>query len=462
MDWRPRSSICGARAARPRGRRGHHQGAHPRARRPGGRAEPREQAALDRGEVVKRPYDPDVPGGAHVGGLSYAVIQARPRPSRAPSSTSRPTARSCAHDRRARGRATRHRSLGRAQARRPLGLGRVHRPRPRVQRRHGPLLARPRTTRTTSTTPGGSSASRRARTGGLCSRTAPWSASVTASRGCSSRTRSAATRSRHRGSCAAGWRRSPRLQRTRGSCPRRHRRTRCSPPEARVLAHPVVVPTVRPMFGRVLAIALNTYRESVRARILLGLAGVAFAVAFYSLIVGAYTLRTRRASSAISGAASISLFSIAVAVIIGATSLHRELEQKTNLPDPGAAAPSREYLVGKYLGTLLTMPCSSWRTRGSCCSSAALAGDAPALSSSGAARPQCGAPRGAVEVPRRARSARFPGRSTLSSSAPCSRARPRRSGASCSARPADAPRSGSSRLSRRSSPRSRRRSSRRC
>jgi Cu-processing system permease protein len=34
------------------------------------------------------------------------------------------------------------------------------------------------------------------------------------------------------------------------------------------------------MLHRVLAITLNTYRESLRARILLGLAGVAFAVAF--------------------------------------------------------------------------------------------------------------------------------------------------------------------------------------
>ena len=44
------------------------------------------------------------------------------------------------------------------------------------------------------------------------------------------------------------------------------------------------------MLRRVLAIALNTYRESVRARILLGLVGVAFAAALYSLVVGAYTL----------------------------------------------------------------------------------------------------------------------------------------------------------------------------
>lgn len=34
--------------------------------------------ALDRGEVVKRPFDPDLPGGVLVGGLSYAVIAADP------------------------------------------------------------------------------------------------------------------------------------------------------------------------------------------------------------------------------------------------------------------------------------------------------------------------------------------------------------------------------------------------
>jgi len=109
------------------------------------------------------------------------------------------------------------------------------------------------------------------------------------------------------------------------------------------------------MLGRVLAIALNTYRESVRARILLGLAGVAFAVAFYSLIVGAYTLKHAPRVVSDLGSASISLFSVAVAVIIGATSLHRELEQKTLFPILARPLGRSEYLVGKYLGTLLTI-----------------------------------------------------------------------------------------------------------
>src|SRR6185369_13900886 len=109
------------------------------------------------------------------------------------------------------------------------------------------------------------------------------------------------------------------------------------------------------MLLRVLAVALNTYRESVRARILLGLAGVAFAVAFYSLIVGAYTLKYAPQVVSDLGAASISLFSVAVAIVIGATSLHRELEQKTLFPILARPVRRAEYLVGKYLGTLLTI-----------------------------------------------------------------------------------------------------------
>ena len=111
----------------------------------------------------------------------------------------------------------------------------------------------------------------------------------------------------------------------------------------------------RDMLGRVSAIALNTYRESVRARILLGLAGVAFAVAFYSLVIGAFTLRNAPRVVSDLGQATVSLFGVAVAILLGAASLHRELEQKTLFPILARPIRRGEYLVGKYLGTLLTL-----------------------------------------------------------------------------------------------------------
>lgn len=109
------------------------------------------------------------------------------------------------------------------------------------------------------------------------------------------------------------------------------------------------------MLHRIATVALNAYRESVRARVLIGLLCVAFAVAFYSLVVGAYTLNEAPRVVSDLGAAGLSLFSIVVAVAISATTLHRELEQKTILPILARPIFRTEYLVGKYVGTMLVV-----------------------------------------------------------------------------------------------------------
>jgi ABC-type transport system involved in multi-copper enzyme maturation permease subunit len=106
---------------------------------------------------------------------------------------------------------------------------------------------------------------------------------------------------------------------------------------------------------RIAAIASNTYREAVRARILLGLAALALATALYSIAVGEYALKNAPRVVADLGAASISIYAIVVAVVIGATSLYRELEQKTIFPILARPILRAEYLVGKYAGTLLTL-----------------------------------------------------------------------------------------------------------
>ncbi len=109
------------------------------------------------------------------------------------------------------------------------------------------------------------------------------------------------------------------------------------------------------VFLRIWTIAQNTYREAVRARILLGMAGVAFAVSLFSLVIGSFTLTNSARVVTDLGTSSIALFSVAVAVVIGATSLHRELEQKTIFPILARPIARPEYIVGKYLGILLTL-----------------------------------------------------------------------------------------------------------
>ncbi len=109
------------------------------------------------------------------------------------------------------------------------------------------------------------------------------------------------------------------------------------------------------MPARVLAITLNTYREAVRARILIGIFGLALATSAYSVVVAELSLHNEARVVADLGAASMSLYAIVVAVVLGSTSLHRELEYKTVFPILSRPIRRWEYLVGKYLGALLTV-----------------------------------------------------------------------------------------------------------
>ena len=109
------------------------------------------------------------------------------------------------------------------------------------------------------------------------------------------------------------------------------------------------------MFRRIGAIALNTYREAVRARILIGLFALALATAGYCMVVGEFALRSTLRVVADLGAASVSLYGVSVAVVLGATSLYRELELKTLFPILARPIRRTEYLVGKYLGAVATL-----------------------------------------------------------------------------------------------------------
>ena len=109
------------------------------------------------------------------------------------------------------------------------------------------------------------------------------------------------------------------------------------------------------MFARIGAVAFNTYREAVRARVLHGLFALAIATAAYALIVGAYASQSQMRVVSDLGAASISLYSVVVAIVLGATSLYRELELKTIFPVLARPIRRTEYLVGKLFGTALTL-----------------------------------------------------------------------------------------------------------
>jgi hypothetical protein len=109
------------------------------------------------------------------------------------------------------------------------------------------------------------------------------------------------------------------------------------------------------MVARVATIAMNTYREAVRGRVLHALLALALATTVYSLVVATLSLRQEARVVADLGAASMSLYAVLVAIVLGATSLHREIEYKTVFPILARPLRRHEYLLGKYLGTITTL-----------------------------------------------------------------------------------------------------------
>ena len=109
------------------------------------------------------------------------------------------------------------------------------------------------------------------------------------------------------------------------------------------------------MIARVLAVAVNAYREAVRARVLYGLLAFALAACAYAVIVASLSLDQQARVVSDVGAASISLCAVLVAIVLGATTLYRELELKTIFPILARPIRRHEYILGKYLGIVLTL-----------------------------------------------------------------------------------------------------------
>lgn len=109
------------------------------------------------------------------------------------------------------------------------------------------------------------------------------------------------------------------------------------------------------MLARVSVVMLNTYREAVRAKVLHGLFALALATAGYCIIVGQFASGAAPRVLSNLGAASMALYGVFVAIVLNATSLHREIELKTLFPILARPISRSEYVLGKYLGTLATL-----------------------------------------------------------------------------------------------------------
>jgi ABC-type transport system involved in multi-copper enzyme maturation permease subunit len=106
--------------------------------------------------------------------------------------------------------------------------------------------------------------------------------------------------------------------------------------------------------SRIYAIALNTYREAVRDKVLFGVLVFATGVLALTLALAELSLDQHMRVVTDLGLASISIFSVIIAVFLGSSLLYKEIERKTLyviLPKPIARF---EFLLGKYAGIVAT------------------------------------------------------------------------------------------------------------
>lgn len=107
--------------------------------------------------------------------------------------------------------------------------------------------------------------------------------------------------------------------------------------------------------NRVIAIARNTFREAVRNKILYSLLFFAVLIIMSALAIGNLTLHEEVRTIRDIGLFGIDLFGVIIAVFVGVNLLYKELDLKTVytiLPKP---LHRWEFVLGKWLGMLLTL-----------------------------------------------------------------------------------------------------------
>lgn len=107
--------------------------------------------------------------------------------------------------------------------------------------------------------------------------------------------------------------------------------------------------------GRVWAVALNTFREAVRNRVLYVLALFAVGLMAFSLVLGELSMHEEVRVIKDLGLFGVSVVGVVIALFLGVNLLSKELDRKTVyfvIPKP---LRRFEFLLGKYLGQVLTL-----------------------------------------------------------------------------------------------------------
>lgn len=106
---------------------------------------------------------------------------------------------------------------------------------------------------------------------------------------------------------------------------------------------------------RVASLALNTFRETIRDRILYVILVFALLMIGSTLFLGTLTIGQDRKILLDVGLAAIELFGVAIAVFVGTSLLHKELDKRTVFVVLTKPVPRWQFIIGKFLGLSATL-----------------------------------------------------------------------------------------------------------
>jgi len=109
------------------------------------------------------------------------------------------------------------------------------------------------------------------------------------------------------------------------------------------------------MIGRIWAIALNTFREAARIRVLYGILVLVIGSNLLAVFLGQLSVREAGRVARDVGLAGISLFGSLTAIFLGVFLLYTEVQRRTIHAIVSKPISRWEFVVGKYAGMVLVL-----------------------------------------------------------------------------------------------------------
>ncbi len=109
------------------------------------------------------------------------------------------------------------------------------------------------------------------------------------------------------------------------------------------------------MIGRVWAIALNTFREAIRHRILYGIIAAVVGLNLFALVLGEMSLNEEDRVARDIGLAGVSLFGSVTAIVLGVSLLYGEIQRRTIHTIVSKPLERYEFVLGKFGGMKITL-----------------------------------------------------------------------------------------------------------